>query len=47
MRIDVAMADPEVFEPFLSSIREWADVMQAVLPERVADPADDIGATEQ
>ncbi len=42
MRIDSAVNDPALFESFMSSIQEWAAVMQTVLPERVAEPADDL-----
>lgn len=42
MRIDSAVNDPALFESFMSSIQEWAAVMQSVLPDRVAEPADDL-----
>ena len=42
MRIDSAPADPVVFESFMASIQEWAAVLQEVLPERAAEPADDV-----
>ena len=42
MRIDSAPQDPALFESFMSSIREWATLMQVVLPERALEPADDL-----
>lgn len=42
MRIDSAPTDPALFESFIGSINEWAAVMQGILPERVAEPADDL-----
>lgn len=42
MRIDSAMNDPSLFESFMSSIREWAEIMETVIPQRVAQPADDL-----
>lgn len=42
MRIDSAINDPALFESFMSSIQEWAAVMQTVLPARVSAPADDL-----
>ncbi|MEQ8841523.1 MAG: cytochrome P450 [Acidimicrobiales bacterium] len=42
MRIDSAMADPELFESFIGSIQEWAAVMEKVVPEREKAPADDL-----
>ena len=42
MRIDSAMNDPSLFESFISSIREWAEIMETVIPQRVAEPADDL-----
>jgi len=42
MRIDSAINDPTLFESFMSSIQEWAAVMESVLPVRMAEPADDL-----
>jgi cytochrome P450 family 142 subfamily A polypeptide 1 len=42
MRIDHAPTEPAIFESFLSSIGEWAAVMQDVLPQRLAQPEDDL-----
>jgi cytochrome P450 family 142 subfamily A polypeptide 1 len=42
MRIDSAPTDPALFESFIGSINEWAAVMQGILPERAAEPADDL-----
>jgi len=42
MRIDSAVNDPTLFESFMGSIQEWAAVMETVLPQRVAEPADDL-----
>lgn len=42
MRIDQGMVDEDIFVSFMASIEEWATVMQEVLPQRVAEPADDL-----
>ncbi len=42
MRIDRRFDEPEVYEDLNNSITEWALVMQELLPERAAEPADDL-----
>ncbi|GJM37252.1 MAG: cytochrome P450 [Acidimicrobiales bacterium] len=42
MRIDTAPSDPALFESFIGSIQEWATIMQDVLPQRAAEPAEDL-----
>lgn len=42
MRIDIAPTDPAIFETFISSIQEWAEIMAEVLPQRAVDPAEDL-----
>ncbi len=42
MRIDSAPSDPALFQTFISSIQEWAAIMQDVLPQRAAEPAEDL-----
>lgn len=42
MRIDLAPTDPAVFESFMSSIQEWAALMEGLIPQRAAAPADDL-----
>ena len=42
MRIDRRYVEPAVLEDLMASIREWATVMQEVLPERYAEPQDDL-----
>ncbi len=42
MRIDRRFDEPEVYEDLNNSISEWATVMQELLPQRAAAPADDL-----
>ncbi len=42
MRIDRRMVEPEVYADLGASIQEWALVMQELLPQRAAAPADDL-----
>ncbi|MEZ5378441.1 MAG: cytochrome P450 [Acidimicrobiales bacterium] len=42
MRIDSRYDDPAIYEDLNNSISEWAVVMQELLPERAAAPADDL-----
>jgi cytochrome P450 family 142 subfamily A polypeptide 1 len=42
MRIDSAINDPELFESFMGSVKEWASAMETVIPQRIAEPADDL-----
>ena len=42
MRIDRRNVDGEVMFDLLASIQEWAVVMQDLLPQRAAEPADDL-----
>ncbi|MDH4168921.1 MAG: cytochrome P450 [Acidimicrobiia bacterium] len=42
MRIDRRNVEPEAFLGLMSSIEEWALVMQDLLPQRATQPADDL-----
>lgn len=42
MRIDRRYVEPAVLEDLMASIHEWAHVMQEVLPQRFAQPEDDL-----
>ena len=42
MRIDSAVIDPSLFDSFISSISEWAAIMQEILPQRAVEPAEDL-----
>ena len=42
MRIDRRFVEPVVLDDLHNSIQEWADVMQELLPQRAASPADDL-----
>jgi len=42
MRIDSRFVHPELDEDLAASINEWAIVMQELLPQRSAEPADDL-----
>ena len=42
MRIDRRYEEPDVLDDLTASIHEWAAVMSEVLPERFANPADDL-----
>lgn len=42
MRIDRRHVEPELYEDLHRSIHEWVLVMQELLPQRAAEPADDL-----
>ncbi|NNE74660.1 MAG: cytochrome P450 [Acidimicrobiales bacterium] len=42
MRIDRRYEDNQVMTDLMASIQEWADVMRDVLPDRFANPAEDL-----
>jgi len=42
MRIDTRYVDEVVMSDLMASIREWADVMTDLLPQRFAEPQDDL-----
>lgn len=42
MRIDRRYHEPELLQDLIASIEEWAAVMQQVVPERMAEPQDDL-----
>ncbi len=42
MRIDRRYVEPDVYADLNASIQEWATVMQDLLPQRAANPADDL-----
>lgn len=42
MRIDVRFEQPEIYQDLHDSIQEWAAVMAELLPQRAADPQDDL-----
>jgi len=42
MRIDRRFVEPEIYQDLHDSIHEWAAVMADVLPQRAADPQDDL-----
>ena len=41
MRLDTRDVDPDIFDSFNSSVREWMADMQQIIPERTAHPTDD------
>lgn len=42
MRIDRRFVEPAVLDELHASIQEWADVMQELLPQRAAEPQNDL-----
>lgn len=42
MRIDRRFVEPDIYQDLHDSIHEWAAVMAEILPERAADPQDDL-----
>ena len=42
MRIDVRFDQPEIYQDLHDSIHEWASVMTELLPDRAANPQDDL-----
>ncbi|MGI9603171.1 MAG: cytochrome P450 [Acidimicrobiales bacterium] len=42
MRIDRRNVEPDAFLGLMTSIEEWATIMQDVLPQRAAEPQDDL-----
>ncbi|KAG1648676.1 Steroid C26-monooxygenase [Nymphon striatum] len=42
MRIDRRFAEPELLDDLHASIQEWAAVMQELLPQRMAEPQNDL-----
>ncbi len=45
MRIDTRMVDEGVYRDLYESIHEWAALMQELLPQRMAEPQDDLFST--
>jgi len=41
MRLDTRDVDPDILESFTTSVFEWMAEMQRIIPERIADPAND------
>ena len=41
MRLDTRDVDPEIFDSFNSSVREWMADMQRIIPQRSANPTED------